>query len=193
MSKVIQVDDKKIKLQIWDTAGQDRFQNITKTYYKGASGIILTYAVDDKESLNNINTWNRSIDDYAGENIVRILIGNKCDMEDRCIDYSEGKEMAEKYDIKFFETSAKENQGIEEAFFAIAKEIKDCIEDDRVNNGNSNMLQNHRKMNGIHGDGKNGGGAIKLDPNRGTINHKGVQHQKNKRNCGGMCGGSKKH
>ena len=55
--KTVAVEDKKIKMQIWDTAGQERFKTITQTYYKGATGIILTYAVNDRKSFQNIESW----------------------------------------------------------------------------------------------------------------------------------------
>ena len=59
--KTINVDDAKVKLQIWDTAGQERFRNITQTYYKGAAGIILAYAVNNKQSFKNIASWSKQI------------------------------------------------------------------------------------------------------------------------------------
>jgi len=59
--KTIALDDCKVKLQIWDTAGQERFRNITQTYYKGASGIILTYSINNQQSFKNIGSWIKQI------------------------------------------------------------------------------------------------------------------------------------
>ena len=79
--KTINVDDAKVKLQIWDTAGQERFRNITQTYYKGAAGIILAYAVNNKQSFKNIGSWIKQIESNTAETVSKILIATKCDME----------------------------------------------------------------------------------------------------------------
>ena len=127
--KTIEVDGKKIKIQIWDTAGQERYKTITQTYYKGAMGIILSYAVNDKESFENIENWMKQIKQHASEDVCKILIGNKCDMPERFISYEEGKKLADSYGLQFFETSAKENLNVQDAFKCIAKEVKDKLAD----------------------------------------------------------------
>merc|ERR1711939_287588 len=81
--RTIELDGKKIKLQIWDTAGQERFRTITQAYYRGAMGILLVYDVTDDKSFGNIRTWMRNIDQHANEAVVKILLGNKCDMADK--------------------------------------------------------------------------------------------------------------
>lgn len=73
--------DSKVKLQIWDTAGQERFRTITTAYYRGAMGILLVYDVSDEQSFTNVRNWMRQIDQNAAENVTRILIGNKCDVD----------------------------------------------------------------------------------------------------------------
>jgi Ras-related protein Rab-8A len=75
------VDDSKVKLQIWDTAGQERFRTITTAYYRGAMGILLVYDVTDENSFTNVRNWMRQIDQNAAENVNRILIGNKADVD----------------------------------------------------------------------------------------------------------------
>jgi small GTP-binding protein len=70
----------RVKLQIWDTAGQERFKTITQTYYKGAMGIILTYAVDDRASFNDIENWIKQIKMHASNEVVKVLVGNKSDV-----------------------------------------------------------------------------------------------------------------
>lgn len=79
--KTINVDDVKVKLQIWDTAGQERFRNITQTYYKGAAGIILAYAINNKQSFKNINSWIKQIESNTAQSVSKILIATKCDLE----------------------------------------------------------------------------------------------------------------
>ena len=79
--KSILIDESKVKLQIWDTAGQERFRTITTAYYRGAMGILLVYDVSDEASFANVRNWMRQIDQNAAENVNRILIGNKCDVD----------------------------------------------------------------------------------------------------------------
>jgi len=123
--KPILIDDSKVKLQIWDTAGQERFRTITTAYYRGAMGIILVYDVSDEVSFQNVNNWMRQIDQNAAENVNRILIGNKCDVSssERRVEHAQGEELAAKFGIPFFETSAKNNVNVDAAFDQIARDI----------------------------------------------------------------------
>ena len=126
--RTLEVDGKTIKLQIWDTAGQERFKTITSSYYKGAHGIIVVYDITDKESFKNIDTWMNEVEKHASDNVSRILVGNKSDMEEsRQVSTDEGKELADQYNIRFMETSAKESANVEEAFTLMTKEIKSRV------------------------------------------------------------------
>ena len=126
--RTIDVDGKTIKLQIWDTAGQERFKTITSSYYKGAHGIIVTYDITDRDSFAKVSEWMSEVDKHANENISRILVGNKKDLEDRReVPYSEGKELADHFNVKFLETSAKESMNVEDAFTDITREIKSKV------------------------------------------------------------------
>ena len=107
--KNIEIDNKKIKLQIWDTAGQERFRTITTSYYKGAHAILICFDITDRESFEHIRNWMADIDKFAKEGVLRILVGNKCDLEhERQVRKEEGNEIANKYGIKYIETSAKD-------------------------------------------------------------------------------------
>ncbi|KAJ1416552.1 small GTPase superfamily, partial [Ochromonadaceae sp. CCMP2298] len=81
--KNIQLDGKRIKLQIWDTAGQERFRTITTSYFRGAQGILLVYDVTDRNSFISIRNWVAQIQMHADVNVNKILIGNKCDVQDQ--------------------------------------------------------------------------------------------------------------
>ncbi|KAL9297441.1 hypothetical protein ACSQ67_023337 [Phaseolus vulgaris] len=129
--RTIELDGKRIKLQIWDTAGQERFRTITTAYYRGAMGILLVYDVTDEASFNNIRNWIRNIEQHASDNVNKILVGNKADMDEskRAVPTSKGQALADEYGIKFFETSAKTNMNVEEVFFSIARDIKQRLAD----------------------------------------------------------------
>ena len=90
--KSLVLNDKKFKMQIWDTAGQQRFKNITQTYYKGAAGIILTYSLTDTTSFSNIERWMTQIESNAPENVSKVLIATKEDLQnERTVTFNEGK------------------------------------------------------------------------------------------------------
>jgi small GTP-binding protein len=97
---------------------------MTASYYKGAPGIMVVYDITDPDSFNNLNSWLIEIEKNANKNVYKILIGNKCDLEDkRKISYEQGKEFADTYGMKFLEASAKTNLNVHEAFVTMTKEI----------------------------------------------------------------------
>lgn len=128
--RTVDLDGKRIKLQIWDTAGQERFRTITTAYYRGAMGILLVYDVTDERSFNNIRNWIRNTEQFASEDVNRILIGNKADVEGkRVVSREQGEQLASEFGIRFMETSAKSNLNVTEAFISIAKDIKERVID----------------------------------------------------------------
>ena len=121
----IELEGKTIKLQIWDTAVQGRFRTITSSYYRGAHGIIVAYDVTDQESFNSVTEWLREIRRYAHENVNKLLVGNKSDLETkRAVQFETAKEFAESLGIEFLETSAKNATNVEKAFHTMASHIK---------------------------------------------------------------------
>mmetsp|Transcript_47710 Transcript_47710/g.55176 ORF Transcript_47710/g.55176 Transcript_47710/m.55176 type:complete len:212 (-) Transcript_47710:180-815(-) len=123
-TKKIKVDGSEIKLQIWDTAGQEKYRSITQNFYKNAMGVIIVFDLTDEGTFDNVRNWIRQIKNHAGENVCRLLVGNKCDIEENKIPKEKIAEFVKEVDIEYFETSAKSNININEAFYSIAKDIK---------------------------------------------------------------------
>jgi len=111
------INQNKVQLQIWDSAGQERFRTITRAYYRGSHGIFLCFDLTSQESFDNLNQWLKEINLYAGENTPKILLGNKSDLEDqREISYIDAKNFADSLGFDYFETSAKNATNIQKAF-----------------------------------------------------------------------------
>ena len=121
--KNVQLDDGKIvKIQIWDTAGQDRFRSITKNYYKGAHGIILIYDITNKKSFENVRNWINQIKEEVSEKVSIILVGNKIDDEEhRVVPTVEGEKLSKELGLMFFECSAKSGINIDSTFNELVK------------------------------------------------------------------------
>ncbi|KAI8119425.1 Ras-related protein Rab-30 [Lucilia cuprina] len=125
MIKTVEVDGDKIKLQIWDTAGQERFRSITQSYYRSAHALILVYDISCQPTFDCLPDWLREIQEYANSKVLKILVGNKTDRDDREIPTQIGEEFAKQHDMYFLETSAKEAENVERLFYEIAAELID--------------------------------------------------------------------
>jgi small GTP-binding protein len=151
---------------VWDTAGQERFRTITTSYFRGAQGILLVYDITDRESFNNVETWMSEIQRNADKNVNKVLVGNKCDMEgDRAVTFEEGKALADRYGIPFFETSAKADINVAASFEKIAHDVKDRLDKSGVAAarpaGGPRVDIKKGGAAGGAGGGKGGGGCCK--------------------------------
>jgi len=126
--KTIDVKGKQVKVQVWDTAGQERFRTITHNYYRGAHGIALVYDTTHEGSFLNIKKWIQDVRTYAEDNVNIVLIGNKCDLDSkRAVTQDRGKELAEEFGVSFFETSAKADIQVQEAFTSLVTAVCDRL------------------------------------------------------------------
>jgi Ras-related protein Rab-1A len=114
--KTLTEGGKVIKLQIWDTAGQERFRSITKSYYAGSHGVAIVFDVANRESFDRVDFWVTELESSALAAPCRILIGNKCDRTDRVVTTAEGEALAQRLDIPYLETSAKDSTNVGQMF-----------------------------------------------------------------------------
>eukprot|EP00924_Labyrinthula_sp_SR-Ha-C_P004557 maker-scaffold_1-snap-gene-4.21-mRNA-1 protein AED:0.12 eAED:0.12 QI:0/1/0.8/1/1/1/5/73/220 len=127
-ARMVEIDGKQIKLQIWDTAGQESFRSITRSYYRGAAGALLVYDITRKDTFEHLSRWLEEAKQNANENMVIMLIGNKADLEARRqVTTEEGQKFAQDNNLIFMETSAKTAANVEEAFVNTAKKIHENI------------------------------------------------------------------
>ena len=122
--KVMNINQQKIVVQIWDTAGQDRYKAITSAYYRSASAAILVYDISKRSSFENLQNWINEIRENTSESISIMLLGNKIDLESsRAITKIEGEEYARKNQFLFMEVSALSGENIIQAFNSVVLSV----------------------------------------------------------------------
>ena len=150
------INDITVLVKLWDTAGQERFKALTPNYFRNAEGVVLAYDVTNSDSFDNLKFWINSIKSNLGEKnifIPIIIIGNKIDMEDmRDITKEDASKFAKENNYKYFETSAKTGQGVDEA-------IRDLV---------NQILENSDKNDAAKGERK----SVKIEENKGNTEKK---------------------
>ena len=129
-TKFVSHKDKKIQLQIWDTAGEERFRSIAKSCYKGADGILLMYDVSNISSFKHIKNWIGDIENnitVPKDKLALIIIGNKSDLpeEKKQVDNKDREDFENKYKYKIIEASAKTDKNVNESIMALIDKMLD--------------------------------------------------------------------
>jgi len=170
-SRAINVQGKEIKLQCWDTAGQDRFRSIVRSYYRGSAAALLVYDITSRSSFEHVVNWLTEAKEQADTNLVVTLVGNKCDMDHkRQVSYQEGYDFAQRNNLQFVETSAVTGENVDDTFIQTANIVYTSI-----------VLQNEAAMSGgSFQRWEDAGGGIKLAqpvslPNRVSQTHEEEQ------------------
>ncbi|KAG5185922.1 ras family-domain-containing protein [Tribonema minus] len=160
----------RLKAQIWDTAGQDRYSTLTQAYYRGAVGAMLVYDVTDRASFDAIKRWLKQVRDNAHRNIALSLIANKSDLaeEGRCVPTAEGLALAEAHGMDFVETSAATGENVETAFRRLIMAVARLLPEGkrRYSDGSSSSAAGIllRRMDSGGGGGGADAGAGDSDP-----------------------------
>ena len=127
--KIVKIKGETVKVSIWDTAGQEKFQNIVKQYYNGANGVLLIFDITNKKSFDKINFWYKDLKQSVNiDEIFVCLVGNKIDLEEnRVISKEEAEEYARENNMQYLEVSAKTGEGIKELFDEATNKVMDKI------------------------------------------------------------------
>ncbi|GFP89474.1 RAS-related protein raba5c [Phtheirospermum japonicum] len=127
-TQVVLLDGKEIKAQVWDTAGQERFRAVTSAYYRGAVGALVVYDITRKATFESVKRWLDELNTHCDTTVAKMLVGNKCDLENiREVSVEEGKAFAEEEGLFFIETSALDSTNVREAFEIVIREIYDKV------------------------------------------------------------------
>ena len=140
--KDMMVRDQSLKVQFWDTAGQEKYRAIANAYYKNAQGAIVVYDITSRESLENVSKWLQELNEFGEKGIQILLIGNKMDeQENRQVSFLEGQKIAESKGALFYETSAKTNPEncVTTAFEKLVVEILQRIDIEERSQTNDNI------------------------------------------------------
>ena len=127
--KMLDFNSKKVKVQVWDTAGSDYSNSLLKIYYKKAMGIMLLFSFEDPKSLENIDIWMQHIQSNANPNAIVVLVGNKADSTKKAVKPQDIKAIQKKYKFaRYFDTSVMEGLNVNETFTELVKDVKDKID-----------------------------------------------------------------
>ena len=134
--RTIELEGKTVKLQIWDTAGQEKYKSIARSYYKLANGVLLVYDVTRRETFDKVKSWLEELRANSSKGVKVVLIGNKTDLIDqRMVSLEEGKKLAIDNNMFFWETSALTNNDfcVNKAFDDLLKECMEEVRQEREN------------------------------------------------------------
>ncbi|KAG6392856.1 hypothetical protein SASPL_147084 [Salvia splendens] len=146
-ARMVTIEGRPIKLQIWDTAGQESFRSITRSYYRGAAGALLVYDITRRETFNHLASWLEDAKQHANPNMTIILVGNKSDLaQRRAVSKEEGEQFAKENGLLFLEASARTAQNVEEAFTNTATKILQKIQEGVFDVSNENLTYIRRDI-----------------------------------------------
>ena len=145
--KLVKLDNgEKIKLVIYDTAGQERFKSLSRSYIKKADGILVVYDITNKQSFINVENWIKCAREEITKKIPIFIVGNKSDLEHlRVINKEDGENIAAQYDLKFYETSCQNGNNVEKCFKDLTKELYEILKLNEAKLNNEGNGENSNK------------------------------------------------
>ncbi|XP_071965809.1 ras-related protein Rab-23-like [Antedon mediterranea] len=180
LEKQIEINDEEVRMMLWDTAGQEEFDAITKSYYRGAQACVLAFSTVDRDSFEAIESWKRKVEDEVSS-IPMVLIQNKIDLvDDAVLEPEEAEALAKRLKLRFYRTSVKENLNIEDVFRYLADKYIQKLqstetEDNETTNAKIGIFNISTPTSTTTNSGeKNVDGVIQLKPNKQRT--KGKKH-----------------
>jgi small GTP-binding protein len=140
-STVLTVDDQNVRLQIWDTAGQEKFRSITKAYYRTAAGVLIVFDVTDRKSFDQLTSWVNDVRTLCDATAMSTLVGAKSDLaEERVVTILEAETFAQHSHMPYIETSAKTGENVRDAFTRTVAALQERVETAPRATGSRNAL-----------------------------------------------------
>ena len=155
LAKKVKVNDLMFMCQIWDTAGQENFRSITRTYYKDCTCAIIVFDITSRRSFNSVQSWFNDINDNCTKNTLVVLVGNKVDLDSkRQVLYEDAVNYANSVGLQYFETSAKNGHNVQKLFDGLVEVYADKIRNSRHNWKLLNIEPNEKKVFDLDDDNK---------------------------------------
>ena len=146
-AKKVQVNDLTFMCQIWDTAGQENFRSITRTYYKDCTCALIVFDITSRRSFNSVQEWFNDINDNCNKSTLVVLVGNKSDLESkRQVLHEDAVNYANSVGLQYFETSAKSGHNVQKLFNGLVEVYADKVKNSRQNWKLLNIEQNEKKF-----------------------------------------------
>ena len=140
-------NNNKYKFTIWDTSGQEKFNSIIRTYFRDVGVIIIVFDLTNYNSFLNLRNWIETIDLYESNDIVKVIVGNKCDLEkEKKVNFNEANDFCKRNNIIYIETSAKENINIDKIFNNVVEIIDTKIMNNESLNKNIKVMNNFDRI-----------------------------------------------
>lgn len=152
-TQAVEIDGKEVKAQIWDTAGQERFRAVTSAYYRGAVGALIVYDITRTTTFDSVKRWLDELTTHCDTTMARMLVGNKCDLDNiRAVSVEDGKSLAEAEGLFFMETSALDSTNVEAAFEVVIREIYNNISRKVINSDSYKAELSGNRVSLVNGD-----------------------------------------
>jgi small GTP-binding protein len=128
-NKIMNIKNKKVRIQIWDTAGQEKYKSITKNLFLKVMGALVLYDITNEESFTKLKEWVELIKEECGRHIKILIIGNKSDLESqRAIDKEDAMKYANEEKVQYIECSSKTGENVEKAIIMLSEKILESTE-----------------------------------------------------------------
>lgn len=143
----LKIWDPRVNIQMYDTAGEEQFRSLAPVYFRGAKGALLVFDVTNRKSFDEIRVWHEVLQNIVGDNVVMILVGNKCDSAVRAVTKEDGQKLAETFKCDYMETSAKDGYNVEQLFQKLGTKLLERFgnkPDDNVLNNRQHEVNQRR-------------------------------------------------